>query len=75
MIANASNSPSSAIQILCSQIILHKGLSFDLRLPTQAPPCLGNLSKEQLDTELKKGFDSLEAGKAYSVGDVDTYFA
>lgn len=67
-------SPSSAIQMLYSQIVLQKGMPFELRLPDKKPLALGSLSKEELDLELQKGIDSLNTGKAYSVDEVDDYF-
>ncbi|HEL1237672.1 TPA: type II toxin-antitoxin system RelB/DinJ family antitoxin [Streptococcus agalactiae] len=68
-------SPSSAIQMLYSQIVLQKGMPFELRLPAKKPLALGSLSKEELDLELQKGIDSLNTGKSYSVDEVDNYLA
>lgn len=64
-------SPSSAIQMLYSQIILHKGLPFEPRLPIQKPASMGDLSRKQLDSELQRGIDSLSGGKSYSADEVD----
>lgn len=64
-------SPSSAIQMLYSQIILRKGMPFDLRLPDEKPLPLGSMTREQLDTELQKGMQSIKAGKVVSADDVD----
>ena len=68
-------SPSSAIQMLYSQIVLQKGMPFELRLPAKKPLAIGNMSKEDLNLELKKGIDSLNEGKSYSVDEVDSYFS
>lgn len=68
-------SPSSAIQILYSQIVLQKGMPFELRLPAKKPLALGNMSKEDLNLELQKGIDSLNDGKSYSADEVDSYFS
>ena len=67
-------SPSSAIQMLYSQIVLQKGMPFELRLPAKKPLALGSLTKEELDLELQKGIDSLNTGKAYSADEGDDYF-
>ena len=64
-------SPSSAIQMLYSQIVLQKGMPFELRLPAKKPLALGNMSKEDLNLELQKGIDSLNDGKSYSSDEVD----
>ena len=68
-------SPSSAIQMLYSQIVLQKGMPFELRLPAKKPLAIGNMSKEDLNLELQKGIDSLNDGKSYSVNEVDSYFS
>jgi len=65
---------SSAIQMLYSQIVLQKGMPFELRLPVhtqEKPLALGNLTRDELDTELQKDIDSLSTGKSYSTDDVD----
>ena len=64
--------PSGAIQMLYSQIVLHNGLPFDVRIPTPKPVAAGALSRTELDAELMKGVESLKAGKGYSVDKVDT---
>ncbi|MCD7763160.1 MAG: type II toxin-antitoxin system RelB/DinJ family antitoxin [Lachnospiraceae bacterium] len=68
-------SPSSAIQMLYSQIVLKNGMPFDLRLPTSKPLSVGAMSREQLDAELQKGMDSINAGNVYSADEVDDILA
>ena len=68
-------SPSSAIQMLYSQIVLKKGMPFELKLPYSKPLAVGAMSREELDTELQKGVDSIKAGKAYSADEVDATLA
>lgn len=67
--------PSSAIQMLYSQIVLQKGMPFELRLPVNKPIALGSITRDELDKELQKGLDSLRSGKSYSVDEVDLFFA
>ena len=64
-------SPSGAIQMLYSQIVLTKGIPFDLHLPSSKPTAIGGMSREQLDTELMKGMESLKSGKTYTADEVD----
>lgn len=63
--------PTSAIQMLYSQIILHNGMPFELKIPVQKPVAAGSLSREELDEELSKGVSFLQAGKGYTADDVD----
>lgn len=64
-------SPSSAIQMLYSQIVLRKGMPFELRLPSAKPTAIGGMTKEQIDVELQKGMDSIESGRTYTADEVD----
>ena len=68
-------SPSSAIQMLYSQIVLKKGMPFELKLPSSKPLAVGAMTREQLDAELQKGVDSIKAGKVYSADEVDAVLA
>ena len=67
--------PSSTIQMLYSQIVLQKGMPFELRLPVNKPIALGSITSDELDKELQKGLDSLRSGKSYSADEVDLFFA
>ena len=63
--------PSGAIQMLYSQIVLTRSLPLDLRLPTDKPTAIGGMSRVELDSELNKGVESLKSGRAYSADEVD----
>lgn len=68
-------SPSSAIQMLYSQIVLTRGLPLDLHLPATKPVAVGGMSRAELDAELEKGIASLQAGKTYTADEVDAALA
>lgn len=68
-------SPSSAIQMLYSQIVLKKGMPFELRLPSSKPLDIDTMTREQIDAELQKGIESIKAGKVYSADEVDEMLA
>lgn len=38
---------------------------------TSAPPAVATMTGKQLDAELKKGYDSIKAGRVYSADEVD----
>ena len=71
ILAQLGITPSSAIQMLYSQIVLHNGIPFDVRIPSPKPVAAGALSRAELDAELMKGVESLKAGKGYSADEVD----
>lgn len=39
-------SPSSAIQMFYSQIVLKRGIPFELRLPSRKPTAIGGMTRE-----------------------------
>ena len=47
---------SNAIDMFFKQIVLKKGLPFEVRLPYEKPVCMGALSEEELNAELEKGY-------------------
>lgn len=67
--------PSSAIQMLYSQIVLTRGMPFELRLPDAKPIAIGSISRSELDAELAKGVTSLQKGETYTADEVDAILA
>lgn len=55
-------SASNAITMFYKQIILKKGIPFDVRLPEQ-PLDISLMTSEQLNAELEKGYADMKAGK------------
>ena len=68
-------SPSGAIQMLYSQVVLTKGLPLDLHLPSRKPTVIGGMTREELDAELMKGVESAKSGKSYTVEEADDILA
>jgi len=54
---------ASAINLFLHQIVLHKGIPFDLKLPSRMPLDYSALSQEKFDAEMEKGMTSLNDGK------------
>lgn len=75
ILAQLGISPSSAIQMLYSQIVLQNGLPFEVRLPYAKPVAIGAMSQTELDAELRKGIESMQNGKTLTVDEVDAELA
>ena len=71
ILARLGITPSSAIQMLYSQIVLRNGIPFDLRLPEERPTAIGGMTRSQIDMEIMKGIDSMKDSKGYTVSEVD----
>lgn len=54
---------SNAIDMFFKQIVLKKGLPFEVRLPYEKPVCMGALSKEELNAKIEKGYTDILEGK------------
>ena len=61
---------ASAINLFLHQVVLHKGIPFELKLPLTLPCDYSTLSLEQFDAEIGKGMASLQAGKTLSAKQV-----
>ena len=53
---------SNAINMFYKQIILQRGLPFEVKLP-QHPLDVGNLTEEQFNAELEKGYADMKVGR------------
>ncbi len=53
---------SNAINMFYKQIILQRGLPFDLKLPTEYVPDFNKLTEQEVDKELQKGIDDIKNG-------------
>lgn len=54
---------SNAINMFYKQIILHRGLPFEVKIPSARPLDMSNLSEEQINEELEKGYADMKAGR------------
>ena len=75
ILAQLGITPTSAIQMLYSQVVLNNGLPFTPRIPGKQPLDLTTLTREQLNTEIQRGVDSLNAGKGISADEADAMLA
>ena len=53
---------SNAISMYLRQIVLQKGIPFEVKLPAGVPD-ISTMTEEQLDAELQSGIDDIAAGK------------
>ena len=75
ILAQLGISPSEAIKMLYSQIVLVKGMPFQSKLPEINQFSAQGINKAEFDAELQKGVDSIKDGRTHSVDDVDRMLA
>ena len=61
---------SNAVSMFLRQVVLQRGIPFEMKLPDCKPLALGTLTKEQLDAELEKGMADIREGRTYSAQSV-----
>ena len=54
---------SNAINMFYKQIILNRGLPFEVKIPTAKPINVAELSEVELNAELEKGYADMVAGR------------
>ena len=61
---------SNAINMFYKQIILQKGLPFDVKLPAAKLLTMSALSREELDAEIEKGYADMQEKRTESADKV-----
>ena len=57
---------ANAVNLFLHQVVLRKGIPFDVSLPQNLPPDYSALSSEQFNSEIEKGTASLNEGRVVS---------
>ncbi|MCD8106769.1 MAG: type II toxin-antitoxin system RelB/DinJ family antitoxin [Oscillospiraceae bacterium] len=70
ILAKLGITPSGAIQMLYSQIVLQNGLPFEARIPAKKPLDISKMTEEEISNEVLKGLKSAES-RVYTVDEVD----
>ena len=63
ILATLGISASGAINLFYKQIILQRGLPFELKIPSAGPADIGSLSETEINEELEKGYADMQAGR------------
>jgi len=61
---------SNAITMFYKQIILQRGMPFEVKLPVARPLDVSTMTEERLHAELEKGFADIAAGRTRSANQV-----
>ncbi len=54
---------SNAINMFYKQIILQRGLPFEVKIPSARPLDMSTLSEAEMNAELEKGYADMKAGR------------
>jgi DNA-damage-inducible protein J len=61
---------SNAITMFYKQIVIQRGLPFNVQLPKNYPVDISNISDEEMNTELNKGYEQVKSGNTKSAQSV-----
>ena len=61
---------SNAIGLFLRQVIMQRGIPFDMKLPVRKPAAIGAMNAAELNAELEKGFSDVAAGRLHNLDDV-----
>jgi addiction module RelB/DinJ family antitoxin len=62
---------SNAVGMFLRQVVIQRGIPFEMKLPANRPATMGKLTKEQFDAEIEKGMADIEYGRVYSADEVE----
>ena len=65
---------SNAVSMFLRQIVLQRGIPFEMKLPAKKPIALGALSDAQLNEELNRGIADFENGNYTTSEDLSDKF-
>ena len=72
MVAALGIPTSNAINMFYKQIILQRGLPFEVKMPSARPVDVSALSEAQMNAELEKGYADMQSGHTRSAKSVFT---
>ena len=62
---------SNAIGMFLKQIVIQRGIPFEMKLPPLTPVTISSLTKEQFDAEMQLGMDDIESGRVVSAETIE----
>ena len=65
---------SNAVGMFLRQVVMQRGIPFEVKLPAEKPLSLNSMTKEQFDAEIQKGIDDMNNGKFFTADEVEAEF-
>ena len=61
---------SNAISLFLRQVVMQRGIPFELKLSDKTPLLYGAISENEFNIEIEKGFDDLKTGNVISASEL-----
>ncbi|MCM1467697.1 MAG: type II toxin-antitoxin system RelB/DinJ family antitoxin [Alistipes sp.] len=62
---------SNAVGMFLRQVVLQRGIPFEMKLPHAVPLSYGSLTREQFNAEIEKGMSDVKEGRVYSADAIE----
>ncbi|MCD7845501.1 MAG: type II toxin-antitoxin system RelB/DinJ family antitoxin [Oscillospiraceae bacterium] len=62
---------SNAVSMFLKQVVLQRGIPFEMKLPADRPLAYGALTRAQFDAEIERGMADIENNNVYSADEVE----
>ena len=62
---------SNAIGMFLRQVVIQRGIPFEMKLPSTMPLSIGSMTAQQFNAELQKGMDDISAGCVVSADEIE----
>ena len=62
---------SHAIGMFLKQVVMCRGIPFEMKLPASVPLSVDSMTQEELDRELEKGMEDIREGRFRSADEVE----
>lgn len=64
---------SNAVGMFLRQVVMQRGIPFEMKLPQKAPLAYGSLSKAEFDAEMEKGMADVRNGNVIPADEAEKY--
>ena len=61
---------SNAIGLFLRQVIMQRGIPFEMKLPARKPTAIGAMNTAELNAELEKGYADVVAGRLHDLDEI-----
>ena len=62
---------SNAVGMFLKQVVIQRGIPFEMKLPSARPLVIGEMTREQFNAEMQAGLDDIQEGRVVSADDVE----
>lgn len=62
---------SNAVGMFLKQVVLHRGIPFEIKLPIEKPPAYGSMTKAEFDSIIEEGVDDIRNSQVYTADEVE----